>query len=192
MRLKDKENTLKNTIALREKKKSSTISFRIDENYLVSLREESQEKKVSLNTLANQIFGDYVEWQRYVERFGIIAMSKDAFRYILDSLDDTKIIELATTIGQIAPKEFIIFKWKNLNSENLLKFIKMYFVHCGYGRYDYVKDVDNKNAFSIHHELGHKGTLFLKSYMETLVKSIIDKECKSIITKNSLVVRFTD
>ncbi|MGE5633969.1 MAG: hypothetical protein ACM3VV_01935 [Deltaproteobacteria bacterium] len=83
--------------------------------------------------MANQIFGEYVEWQRYTERFGIIAMSKDAFKYILDSLDDKKVIELATTIGQKAPKEFILFKWKNLDSKNIVDFIKMYLEHCGYG-----------------------------------------------------------
>ena len=31
-------------------------------------------------------------------------MSKDAFKYVLDSLDDKQIIELATTIGQKAPR----------------------------------------------------------------------------------------
>ena len=30
--------------------------------------------------------------------------------------------------------------------------MKMYFGHCGYGRYDYVKDQDT-NKFSIRHEL---------------------------------------
>ena len=122
MKIKYKDDRTKNTIP-KTNKKSSTISFRIDEDYLKELREETQEKKVSLNTLANQIFAEYVEWQRYVERFGIISMSKDAFKYILDSLDDKQVIELAITIGQKAPKEFILFKWKNLELKNIINFI---------------------------------------------------------------------
>ena len=43
----------------------------------------SSRKKVSPNTLANLIFGESLEWQRYTERFGIVAMSKDAFKYVL-------------------------------------------------------------------------------------------------------------
>jgi hypothetical protein len=89
----------------------------------------------------------------------------NAFKYVLASLDDKQIIELATTIGQKAPKEFILFKWKKIDSENIVNFIKMYFGHCGYGRYDYAKDIENNNyTFSIHHDFGRKGSLFLKSF----------------------------
>ncbi|HET7389550.1 MAG TPA: hypothetical protein VFJ51_01915 [Nitrososphaeraceae archaeon] len=42
-------------------KKTSTISFRIDSQYDRVLLNEAEEKKVSLNTLANQIFGEHIE-----------------------------------------------------------------------------------------------------------------------------------
>ena len=192
MKIKYKEDITKNTIP-KMHKKSSTISFRIDEDYLKELREESIEKKISLNTLANQIFGEYIEWHRYVERFGIISMSRDAFKYILDSLDDKQIIELATTIGQKAPKEFILFKWKSLELKNIIYFIKMYLGHCGYGKYDYLKDPENNNySFSIHHVFGINGSLFLKSFLETLLKTTLQKECQTIINENSLVIFFKE
>jgi hypothetical protein len=47
---------------------------------------KQKRKKVSLNTLANQIFGEHLEWQRYTDRFGTILMSEDAFRLILETL----------------------------------------------------------------------------------------------------------
>ncbi|MGZ5511504.1 MAG: hypothetical protein ACXWFC_13690 [Nitrososphaeraceae archaeon] len=192
MKIKYKDEITKNIIPIKSKK-SSTISFRIDEDYLKKLREETQEKKVSLNTLVNQIFGEYIEWQRYAERFGIVSMSKDAFKYVLDSLDDKQIIELATTIGQKAPKEFILFKWKKIDSESIVNFIKMYFGHCGYGRYDYTKDIENSNyTFSIHHDFGRKGSLFLKSFLEILLKSTLKKDCQSIVTENSLAIFFNE
>lgn len=40
-------------------KKTSTITFRIGREYEQVLREEAEAKRVSLNTLANQIFEDY-------------------------------------------------------------------------------------------------------------------------------------
>lgn len=191
MKIKYKDDITKNIIP-NKTKKSSTISFRIDEDYLKKLKEETLEKKISLNTLANQIFGEYI-WKRYIERFGIVSMSKDAFKYILDSLDDKQITELATTIGQKAPKEFILFKWKKIDSENIVNFIKMYFGHCGYGQYDYAKDIENSNhIFSIHHDFGRKGSIFLKSFLETLLKSTLQKDCQSIVTENSLAIFFKE
>jgi hypothetical protein len=64
----------------------------------------------------------------------------------------------------------------------------MHFGHCGYGRYDYAKDTENSNyTFSIHHEFGRKGSLFLQSFVETLIKATLQKDCQSIVTENSLV-----
>ena len=127
-----------------KRKKTATISFRMDSKYEQLLRNEAEEKKVSLNTLANQIFGEHLEWQRYIERFGTIVMSKDAFKLILESLSEEKVIDLAINIASKAPKEFILFKWKDLNSDNVINFVRMFFGHCGYGQYDYVKEREYK------------------------------------------------
>ena len=110
-----------------KKKKSSTISFRIDSMYEQKLRHEAEQKRVSLNTLVNQIFGEHVEWHHYIQRFGTIIMSKDAFKLILESLDEQKIITLAINIASKAPKDFILFKWKELNSNSVVNFMKMFF-----------------------------------------------------------------
>ena len=53
-----------------KRKKTSTVSFRIDKEYDQILRREAEEKRITLNTLVNQIFGEYVEWHKYVKQFG--------------------------------------------------------------------------------------------------------------------------
>jgi len=172
-------------------KKTSTITFRIDREYEQVLREEAETKRVSLNTLANQIFEDYVEWQRYMEKFGTIVMSKDAFKLVLDSLDEQKLSNLAVKIAEKAPKEFILFKWKDLNTDTFVKFVRMYFEHCGYGQYDLARK-EGENTFSIRHDLGRKGSLFLKTFLETAVQSTLGKSCNSKITENSLTISFQE
>ena len=174
-----------------KRKKTATISFRMDSKYEQLLRNEAEEKKVSLNTLANQIFGEHLEWQRYIERFGTIVMSKDAFKLILESLSEEKVIDLAINIASKVPKEFILFKWKDLNSDNVINFVRMFFGHCGYGQYDYVKE-QSTNKFSIRHELGRKGSLFLTTYIKTVVKSTLGKDSETISADNSITVSFRD
>ena len=69
----------------------------------------------------------------------------------------------------------------------------MYLGHCGYGKYDYLKDPENNNySFSIHHVFGINGSLFLKSFLETLLKTTLQKECQTIINENSLVIFFKE
>lgn len=173
-----------------KRKKTSTVSFRIDSKYDQILRVEAEEKRVTLNTLVNQIFGEYVEWHRYVKQFGTIILSKDAFKLFLDNLENDKIINIAIEIATKAPKEFILFKWKEINQSNLIDFIKMFFDHCGYGQYDYQFTESKVSKFSIRHDLGKKGSLFLKTYVETVIKDTIGITCQSIITDNSVTMIF--
>ena len=58
-------------------KKTSSISFRIDEEYEKVLRKIADKNKTSLNTLANQIFGNYVEFDLYAKQFGTLRISTD-------------------------------------------------------------------------------------------------------------------
>ncbi|SHO45196.1 conserved hypothetical protein [Nitrosotalea sinensis] len=172
-------------------KKTSTFTFRIDKEYEKTLREEAKARKITVNTLANQIFGGYAEWNRYMEKFGIIVLSREAFKNILESLDEKNILNLAIDIAEKAPKEFILFKWKGISSDNVIKFIEMYFDHCGYGTHDKARTGDDI-TFSVRHELGKKGSIFLKAFLETLIRSTLDKSCNTTVTNNSLVLRFQE
>jgi hypothetical protein len=170
-------------------KKTSTITFRINKEFEKILRQESESKGVSLNVLANQIFRDYTEWHRYMKTFGTIVMSKDAFKLIIDELDEKSLISLAVKIGESAPREFILFKWKDLNADSVTSFMKMFFDHCGFGKYDHYSQ-HNKHIFSIRHDLGSRGSLFLKAYLQAVIHSTLGKESVATVSENSLSVAF--
>lgn len=168
---KNDSNTIDNS------KRKVTITFRIGIEYDQAIRYEAQDQRVSVNTLANQIFGDYVDWHRYTKKFGVITLSKDAIKLLLESVDEQKLVEVGTKIGEKLPKEFIIFKWKGFSHDNFMNFIKMFISHCISGKYDFsVKEDDDKKtntiSYSLHHELGMKGSLFFAVYLKGMIKSL--------------------
>ena len=67
--------------------------------------------------------------------FGTIVMSRDAFNLTIDDLDEKSLTSLAVKIAERAPREFILFKCKDLNAYNVTSFMKIFFEHCGYGKY---------------------------------------------------------
>jgi len=172
-------------------KKTSTITFRIDEQYEKSLRLEAEEKKISLNTLANQIFGEHVEFGQFMKKFGMIEMSKGSFKELLDAIDEKNIINFAKSIGSKEPKDFILFKWTEISPKTISEFIKMYFEHCGYGMCN-MQNTDSAITVSIHHEFGNKGSLFLKAFLEAIIQSTLQKEGKVITTQNSVTLTFSN
>ena len=170
-------------------KKTSSISFRINAEYEKVLRDIAEKNKISLNTLANQIFGNYTEFEIFAKKFGTLRMSTDTFRRILKSMDDKEIVEIATRCGSQEIKEFILFKWKELNSKTVTDFINVYFDLCGYGRCN-LDDTEGKVTFSVHHDLQGKGSLFLKHLVESLIRTVLEKDCKTITTNDTITVSF--
>lgn len=170
-------------------KKSDSVTFRIDEKYDKALRKIADEQKISLNTLVNHILGNYVETEVYLQKFGTLKLSTDSFRRILAELDDKTIVDVAIRAGSLEAKEFILFKWKELNLQSVIGFIKIFFDVCGFGRYDIVVD-SFKVVLSAHHDLKEKGSLYIKYFLESLIRTSLDKSSKTTITEDSVTIEF--
>ena len=171
-------------------KKTSSVTFRIDEKYDKALRKLAEEKRVSLNTLVNQIFGNFVEFDLYTQKFGTMKMSTDTFRRTLSVIPEKDLALVASNCGSEEAKEFILFKWKELNLKNVLDFIRMYFDYCGYGRCD-IETTESKYRISVHHDLGAKGSIYLKHFLEGLIMSTLNKISKVITTNDSVSLSFS-
>jgi hypothetical protein len=65
--------------------KTVTKSFRISESAFLALEEEAKKRNISVNTLVNQLFMCYANFDRYLERHGSIfvkAYAKALFELI--------------------------------------------------------------------------------------------------------------
>jgi hypothetical protein len=170
-------------------KKTSSVTFRIDEDYSKSLRDLAEEQSVSLNTLVNQIFGKYVEQEVFTKKFGVLKVSTDTFRRILSKIPEKEIVELGIRAGSQEAKEFILFKWKKLNLQTVIEFLRFYFDYCGYGRAD-MEQTEGEVSLSVHHDLKEKGSLYLKHFVEGLIRTALDKSCRTTITEDTVTISF--
>jgi hypothetical protein len=80
--------------------KTVTRSFRINESAFLALEEEAKKRNISLNTLVNQLFISYANFDRYFQRLGMLKMSKVAFRKILKAAPDNELVESAREVAQ--------------------------------------------------------------------------------------------
>ena len=80
-------------------KRNITMTFRLDENVITTLRH------ISLNTIVNQILQRYVEWDMYESKVGLISMLKPVVAELFKKTNKQEIIELATSIGKNATND---------------------------------------------------------------------------------------
>ena len=167
-------------------KNTINLTFRVDKKIGYELRKEAELKKLSLNMLGNQIFSEYVEFQQYANKFGKIVLTKDSFKILLDLLKDDELIQTARKMGENS-KDFILFRWGRINHENVIKFLQICLDYCGFGQHGINKSNDS-TTLNIKHELGRKGSLFMKSFFESVIRSTIDKQSECGINENSMII----
>ena len=172
-------------------KDTSTITFRIDGKYDEHLRKIASEQKISLNTVANQIFGNYLELDVYMQKFGVMKMSKKVFKMFLEKTNDADLKLLALDAGSKEPKEFILFKWKEITSKNVSDFMKIYCEQCGYGDCD-LEQSNEKTSMSIRHNFGKKGSTYISSFLSAVIASTLNRECAVTESDDSVTLSFAN
>src|SRR5271156_5051654 len=75
------------------KERTVTISLRVSESALKALQEDAKKQSVSLNTLANQMFVSYSDYDRYLEKFRMVKISTPTLKRIINAATDEAIVE---------------------------------------------------------------------------------------------------
>ncbi len=61
------------------------MSFRISENAFKALQQDAKKNNTSLNTLANQLFMSYAEYDRFLQKFHMVKVSSPNFKRVLNA-----------------------------------------------------------------------------------------------------------
>ena len=85
------------------------MTFRVDEHMLNLLRKESERRDISLNILVNHVLKQYVEWDMYASKAGMVPVAKPVVSALFDKLTPQETIELASKVGQSATRDIALF-----------------------------------------------------------------------------------
>ena len=170
-------------------KKTVLKTMRIPDYINTLLEKDADSKRISVNALISMIMNKYAEWDRYIERFGGITIKPQAFKEIIEAVDDGKLAEIAKRSGSRFPREFVLFWFKKATLDTYLESLKLMFKYKGYARYELETDGSEYTIILVH-DLGEKWSNFLKFVVETGMKSITGIVPKFEVNSDSLIIRF--
>jgi lambda repressor-like predicted transcriptional regulator len=145
--------------------KTVTATFRIEEVAFRDLQEDAKKQKVSVNTLVNQLFLSYSQYDRLMKRFQIMKIPSSTFKTILDGSTDEAVIAAAKTAGESIAKNFVISKLGSFTLENVLEGFRTSASYINAFEYSEFL-APGKITITLTHNLGAKGTLFLKEWVQ--------------------------
>jgi hypothetical protein len=164
-----------------------TRSFRINESSFLALEEEAKKRNISVNTLVNQLFLSYANFDRYFERLGFLKMSKVTFRMILEAAPEMEIIELAREAAQNSSRVIILARYGALSLTGVLNYLNNAADYAYYFEYNEVYSPGERRVITLIHSYGENGSIFVKAYVKSLFE-LIDMEPKLSSTKNSVTI----
>jgi antitoxin component of RelBE/YafQ-DinJ toxin-antitoxin module len=168
---------------------STTRSFRVDNDLSKILDEEAERMGVSVNGLVNMILKRYAEFTRFLSKIDLVIINRELLNSLLDSYTEEDIYGLGISLGEVIPRDTILFWKKTLTQETVVDYIEKIICRYGYlGTYDEVNQNDLK-IIVIRHRLGRKGSQFFYGYLKSALKSTLNIEGSFELTHSSVKVQ---
>jgi hypothetical protein len=147
-----------------------TISFRISESAFKALQSDAKKNNTSLNTLANQLFMAYADYDRFLGKFRMVKISSPTFKHILNAATKDAIVEAGRSAGGSVPETFIRAKMGEISPASAVEYLRLMGAYANLFDYSEIT-VSGNSSVTLTHDLGENGSLFLAGYIETLFKS---------------------
>jgi len=170
-----------------KKRKTVGRSFRIDEEWLNVLKEESEKQGVSVNSLLNRLLQQYA-YLRYMLRYGAITLTRKGFSGILECCPEESIRENARNAGSTIARDLLLTMGAQSNYRFLVSLYKQLLSEfAGWFECDHHIRRD-KEFFHLRHDLGIKWSIYLAEAASEMFKSILNKEVTTEMSNSSVTI----
>lgn len=169
------------------RKKTTVMSFRLDEDLAEALRREAEEEEISLNVLTNNILRRHVEWERDAHKVGFIPVTRELLIALMSDLDDERIRDLTARIGKNVFKAQILYMENRYDLDSFLKWIELTNRISGFAQKHVIDG--NMHEYIIQHDLTLSWSLYMKMLYEMILEDVYSKRADFEVTPSTLVFR---
>ena len=167
--------------------KTVSRSFRISESAFLALEEEAKKHNISLNTLVNQLFLSYANYDRYFQKLGMLKISKPAFKKILSTAPEKDIIETAREVAQNSARVIILARYGSMSLTGVLDYLRSLADYGNFFEYNETPPSEGKHIITLIHSLGNRFSVYLRAFMTSLFEQI-DLVPKLVTTEDSITI----
>ncbi len=172
-------------------KKSSTITFRLDENTIKRLRNESGHRQVSTNTLVNQALKQFLDWGMYESSVGFVIINKQVFVHIFGKLSQKEIVDVAIRVGKDEVKNMALFMKGRIDIQSFLAWFELRMINSAV-QVSHVHEDDGFHRYVMKHELGKNWSVYHKTILELIFEEIFNKKIDVKIDKTMISFEFSE
>ena len=176
---------------------TSSVTFRVNRNTKEALQDEANYTGITLNTLANLILTNYVKWDKFESKAGMIPVAKRVVSEAFTELNEDQIVELATSVGKDSLNDIILFMKGNIDLTSVFSWLELWLKKNSTAGFSYRVENGGFHTCIMKHDLGWKWSLYHKKVLELILNEILEGKSSSDtleinISEKLLVLKFKD
>ena len=173
---------------MQDSKKTSTITFRLDETLISEIKNDASDLGISTNILVNQIFKRHVQWEKYQEKIGMVPIPRVLLIELLSYLADDQIKDVAKKIGHEIINDATVFMGGSMSLDSFLSWFK---IRLDASPFDVNHKIDGGcHTIIVKHDLGMNWSLYHKNVFEYVFMEIFEKSIDIDANKSMFVMKF--
>ena len=169
-----------------KKESTRSITYRLPEKLVNELETEATMKSISQNVLVKQILEEYVQWDRFSNKIGMIPVPKAIVESLGSELDGRDIDEIITLIFPMI-KDTVLFIKGGYDLKRCIETLEDYMRASGMNSDHRIEG--DMHIFLIQHELGMKWSVFTEQMLTQVFRSFMpEKELKFQTTDSTVIL----
>lgn len=168
-----------------KQEKTRTATYRLPVKLVEELNTESIQKEISQNVLVKQILEQYIRWDRFKDKIGMIPVPKEILRSLgvnLDSQDINMIVDLLKPLV----KDNVMFMKGKYDLKRCIETLEDYMRASGMKSDHRIEG--SLHHFIIQHKLGTSWSLFTEQLLTEIFHEFLpDKNVKTQTTESMVI-----
>jgi hypothetical protein len=163
---------------------SGNVTLRFDGDVLDGLRKEAEQKRVSLNTLAGQIFKTHSEFTGSAAKAGMVSFPKNLLIRLMGKLSDDEVRQLSLEIAKNEMKDMLLMMKQSYSTESFVDLIESWIRVSGFPFTH--NQSDNTHSFIIQHDMGKRWSIYFAELFKFVFDDLGAKWADFQITNNTV------
>lgn len=151
---------------------------------------EARYQQISLNSLSNQIFKNFVEWDMLSPKAGMIPVAKRIVSELFSRLSKEEVIKLADQVGKDIMSDLVLFMKNKIDLDSFLSWLELWLKKNSTA--GFIHNVENNNIHTciMRHDLGENWSLYHKIVLELIFKETLKIPVQINTTNSTLTFSF--
>lgn len=157
---------------------------------LSRLRDESNKRQVSTNTLANQALRRFLEWDIYEPVSGFVMINKPVFIEIFGKMTQDEVISIASRIGKNEVRDIALFMRGKMDLISFLLWFETRMINSSV-QVSHTRD-NGFHTYVMKHDIGKNWSMYHKTILELLFQEAFNRKIPVKAEKNTISFQFSE